>query len=56
MMEGIYIKIEENGEVVERMKYVRRGFSQCMNLSQSHWLERPIVPNQLAVPLDEMFR
>lgn len=56
MMEGIYIKIEENGEVVERMKYVRRGFSQCMNEAQSHWLERPIVPNQLAVPLDEMFR
>lgn len=54
LMEGIYIKIEENGQVVSRLKYVRNSFAQCVNESQTHWLERPIVPNQLAVPLEEL--
>lgn len=54
-MEGIYIKIEENGQVVSRLKFVRNSFAQCVNESNTHWLERPIVPNQLAVPLEELF-
>ena len=29
-MEGIYIKVEENGEVVDRMKYVRASFLQTV--------------------------
>ena len=32
-MEGIYIKVEENGEVVDRMKYVRASF---LFLSATH--------------------
>ena len=56
LMEGLYIKIEENGEVVDRMKFVRRGFSQCANESQTDWQQRPIVPNQLSVPISEMLR
>ena len=42
-MEGIYIKVEEGGEVVDRMKYVRASFLQTVEESQSHWIDRPIV-------------
>lgn len=54
-MEGLYIKVEENGEVVQRVKFVRASFLQTVELSQSHWLERPIIPNQLARPTEEIF-
>lgn len=54
-MEGVYLKIEENGQVVDRMKFVRPSFSQCVETSETHWLERPIIPNQLAVPLEKLF-
>ena len=54
-MEGLYIKVEENGAVVQRLKYVRASFLQTVETSQSHWLERPIVPNGLAVPLESLF-
>ena len=47
--------MEENGQVVDRMKYVRPSFSQCVETSETHWLERPIVPNQLSVPLETLF-
>ena len=46
-MEGLYIKIEEDGIVKERVKFVRASFLQCVNESKSHWQSRPIVPNQL---------
>lgn len=54
-MEGIYIKVEENGEVVDRMKYVRASFLQTVEESQSHWLDRPIVPNRITVPITKLF-
>lgn len=54
-MEGIYIKIEEDGAVVDRMKYVRASFLQTVEESQSHWLDRPIVPNRIIVPITELF-
>ncbi len=47
LMEGLYIKVEEDGLVQERYKYVRGGFLQTVVSSQSHWLDRPIIPNQL---------
>ena len=47
LMEGLYIKVEENGEVVSRVKFVRASFLQCVVLSDSHWQSRPIIPNQL---------
>ena len=56
MMEGLYIKIEEDGEVKRRLKYVRGGFRQCIEESQTHWLNRPIIPNQISVSMDELFR
>ncbi len=48
LMEGLYIKIEEDGVVKSRVKFVRASFLQCVNESQTHWQQRPIIPNQLA--------
>ena len=55
LMEGLYIKVEENGQVVDRMKFVRAAFLQCVDFSESHWIDRPIIPNQLAVPMERLF-
>lgn len=51
-MEGLYIKIEEDGCVQARYKYVRAGFLQVVFSSESHWLARPIVPNRLRDDVD----
>lgn len=55
LMEGLYIKVEEDGEVVDRMKYVRASFLQTVDASETHWLERPIVPNLLSAPISTLF-
>ena len=55
LMEGLYIKVEEDGRVVDRMKFVRAAFLQCVDFSESHWIDRPIIPNQLAVPMESLF-
>lgn len=56
-MEGLYLKVEGNtpdGEegptVTGRYKWVRPSFLTAVLDSGSHWLERPIVANQLADP------
>lgn len=54
-MEGLYIKVEENGQVADRMKYVRTAFLQCVDFSENHWIDRPIIPNRLAVPTETLF-
>lgn len=54
-MEGIYIKVEENGEVVDRMKYVRASFLQTVETSQTAWLDRVIVPNRITTSLNQLF-
>ena len=47
-MEGLYLKVEEPaGAVVERYKWIRASFLTSVVDSGSHWLSRPIVPNQL---------
>jgi hypothetical protein len=51
-MEGLYIKIEEDGRVVERYKLIRTSFLTTVLQSGSHWLDRPIVPNQLREGVD----
>ncbi|GCF10683.1 RNA ligase family protein [Dictyobacter arantiisoli] len=48
LMEGLYIKIETSESVQERWKYVRAGFQQAMQESESHWMNRPIIPNLLS--------
>jgi RNA ligase len=51
-MEGLYLKVEENGVVTARYKYVRAGFVQALVASESHWMDRPILPNQLKPGID----
>jgi hypothetical protein len=55
LMEGLYIKVEENGCVVDRMKYVRYSFLQTVEESQTHWLDRPIVPNKLDTDISDLY-
>lgn len=55
LMEGLYIKLEEEGQVLERYKFVRAGFLQTLTSSGSHWMDRPLIPNQLA-PEVELFQ
>lgn len=50
--EGLYIKVEEEGRVVARYKWVRASFLSAIAQSDSHWLTRPIVANQLAEGVD----
>jgi len=54
-MEGLYIKVEENGEVVFRVKFVRASFTQTQLMSDDNWLNKPIIPNKLVGSLDDMF-
>ena len=49
-MEGLYLKVEEDGRVVERYKWVRSGFLQAIQASGTHWADRPIIANRLADP------
>lgn len=47
-MEGIYIKTEDNDRVIDRLKYVRGSFLNTILDSETHWMKRPILPNELA--------
>ena len=46
-MEGLYVKVEEGGAVTARYKLIRPSFLSTVLASESHWLDRPIVPNAL---------
>lgn len=48
-MEGLYIKIEDDEKVLARYKYIRHDFLLTVIESQTHWLNRPIIPNQLKI-------
>jgi RNA ligase len=52
LAEGLYIKVEEDGRVVERYKWIRASFLTAVADSSTHWLARPILPNQLAPGAD----
>ncbi|HBE19297.1 MAG TPA: DNA ligase [Cyanobacteria bacterium UBA11149] len=52
LMEGLYIKVEEDGIVKERYKYVRASFLTTIQQSDGHWLNRPIIPNLLRPDVD----
>ncbi|MCL2091522.1 MAG: RNA ligase family protein [Micrococcales bacterium] len=52
LSEGLYIKIEEGHQTVGRLKWVRADFLQTIASSDTHWLDRPILPNQLAPGAD----
>jgi len=52
LMEGLYIKVEDEGRVIERYKYIRTSFLTAVLESGSHWMDRPILPNQLSPEAD----
>ncbi|MBI4751176.1 MAG: RNA ligase family protein [Acidobacteria bacterium] len=52
LMEGLYLKIETDGRVCRRFKYVRETFLQAVDQAQGHWLDRPIIPNLLKPDVD----
>ena len=52
LMEGLYLKIETENEVTERYKFVRHSFLSAVLNSEGHWLNRPIIANQLKEGID----
>lgn len=52
LMEGIYIKVEDDNYVINRMKYVRASFLNTILDSETHWTNRPIIPNKLKLGID----
>jgi hypothetical protein len=50
LAEGLYVKVEDpvTRRVLARYKWIRASFLTAVVDSGSHWLARPIVPNQLA--------
>jgi hypothetical protein len=52
LAEGLYIKVEEEGVVTARYKWVRSDFVQAILDSQMHHSQQPFVPNQLAPGVD----
>jgi hypothetical protein len=52
IMEGLYIKWEEDGCVRGRYKYVRDSFTQAVEQEGIHWLDRPLEPNLLRDGVD----
>jgi hypothetical protein len=47
LAEGLYIKVEENGQVINRLKFVRYGYTQVKPNEEKNWLAKPIIPNKL---------
>lgn len=52
LAEGVYLKLENEGQVVDRFKFVRSDFLQAIEAAQGHWLDRPILQNRLAEGVD----
>jgi hypothetical protein len=52
LAEGVYIKVETPDETIERYKYVRAAFVQQIKDSETHWLSRPVICNNLAPGVD----
>ena len=52
LMEGLYIKVENEGRTIGRHKWIRRSFLDSVQAADGHWLNRPIIPNQLEDGVD----
>lgn len=52
LSEGLYLKVEEDRVTTGRLKWVRPGFVQTIVAGDTHWLARPVAPNQLAPGAD----
>jgi hypothetical protein len=49
LMEGLYIKWEEDGIVKGRYKYVRPDFVQTLIDYGTHWTERKVIKNRTRI-------
>jgi len=47
LMEGLYVKWEEDGIVKGRYKFVRESFTNHVLSQDQHWHDRPIIQNSL---------
>ena len=45
LMEGLYIKVESDGAVTKRAKFVRNNYKQI--ITQGRWIDKTIIPNKL---------
>jgi hypothetical protein len=52
LMEGLYLKQENDLIVEDRFKFVRADFLTSILSSETHWIDRPIIPNRLAEGVD----
>lgn len=52
LMEGLYIKHEDDESTLGRFKWIRPDFLTSVTQSESHWLHRPILPNRLREDAD----
>ena len=52
LAEGLYIKVEDEGVVQARYKWVRSDFVQAILDANMHHSQQPFVPNQLAPGVD----
>ena len=52
LMEGLYVKVEEEGIVQERYKFVRADFVYLIIENDEHHMDRPIIPNLLKDGVD----
>ena len=51
-VEGLYLKVEDQHQVLARFKFVRASFTQTLLDQDEHWLKRPLIPNQLKPGVD----
>jgi hypothetical protein len=47
LMEGLYVKVEDDENVIGRYKFVRETFTNAILDSETHWHDRTIIPNKL---------
>ncbi len=47
VMEGLYLKVESDGRVLSRAKYVRKSFTDEVEATGHHWSRRPVETNGL---------
>ncbi|WP_238876517.1 RNA ligase family protein [Achromobacter xylosoxidans] len=52
LSEGLYLKVEADGQTLGRYKWVRADFVQAILASEKHHSEQPYAPNQLAPGVD----
>jgi len=50
--EGLYVKVEHDGNVTGRYKFIRESFLSVVAASDDHWMNKPLVPNLLAAGID----